>query len=969
MAQPCLFGEAGTGILLGCLFLCLAAWGLAVGREKKFRPVRALAAFFRRQSVFGRVFLGVFFISLWVFAGTKPERRQGVRGNARPAGGALRPAAAPSAASSGELRVTEIDVSAGGVMLAASWPSGLCGSERLLEFAVDVARDAGGDGWRRAGSWTLAAGATDAAVSIPKAALPCFGEEAFPSRAFFRVALRGKGAEAYVGVVRLDDVPPLFPFSWKTVATGPGDDEAWNVALPWTAWIGGLPVTNALVSANGVVMLQNAYAPRHTFPPPVGGDLAASVASPYDFTVAAYWTDLELARAMPITASAELWDGAEYYFITYPEMRVKSVAGSSLSFRVGVPREGASNGVVVAYSSLSDATRGALATFGAQSPGGDIRLPLAHREVGAVTGGTSVVYYFGPRPDPATADTDGDGLSDADERARGTDPYNPDTDGDGLPDGWEVAQGLNPLVSEGADGAEGDLDGDGLSNWQEWVLGTSVRHAATFGCADAEYARNGASASAPTNAVRVAVRMGDPSRSHSERWALRLTAEGGGRTYALPCSANGEVASGEWLLERGKAYEGVVEHLGSSQKTPDYDWEAQIEGLPATAVLAGERWTPIPEKGILIDNADGVLGVCDNSFSTANYAAGKSFRLLVCQVDVAVCEPEEDSWRELDASRVILDDEPLRVKVSITPQIESFADCKRFLARSLTVKTAGTCPEGASVAFSEADEFLTADGSSEIHMVRTRAQLAACGLLPARDEDGVDEMAWIDIAETDVQDLSDSEAFSRLGYRFRGKATSEKGKTLDSEPPNSPQSESFFKAAGCEIITVAYGGTTSRRRQIMNQCDVFYISGHGSHSANRIQGLFTPDMAGAYWGRDLDCLILAGCSLLDVNDYNGHYSGAEHSLSPGKAWAQTGPSILLGYNFIAPGDRGGAPARIAEAWRANRAAKGDVEAWMDANAANHAWNACAIDRNRYVYFASSFFHKFHQVREVPRSEW
>ena len=336
----------------------------------------------------------------------------------------------------------------------------------------------------------------------------------------------------------------------------------------------------------------------------------------------------------------------------------------------------------------------------------------------------------------------------------------------------------------------------------------------------------------------------------------------------------------------------AVEHLGSSQETPDYDWEAQIEGLPATAVLAGERWTPIPEKGILIDNADGVLGVCDNSFSTANYAAGKSFRLLVCQVDVAVCEPEEDSWRELDASRVILDDEPLRVKVSITPQIESFADCKRFLGRSLTVKTAGTCPEGASVAFSEADEFLTADGSSEIHMVRTRAQLAACGLLPARDEDGVDEMAWIDIAETDVQDLSDSEAFSRLGYRFRGKATSEKGKTLDSEPPNSPQSESFFKAAGCEIITVAYGGTTSRRRQIMNQCDVFYISGHGSHSANRIQGLFTPDMAGAYWGRDLDCLILAGCSLLDVNDYNGHYSGAEHSLSPGKAWAQTGPSIF-----------------------------------------------------------------------------
>ena len=104
MAQPCLFGEAGTGILLGCLSLCLAAWGLAVGREKKFRPVRALAAFFR----------------------------------------------------------------------------------------------------------TLAAGTTDAAVSIPKAALPCLGEEAFPSRAFFRVVLRGKGAEA-----------------WRANRAAKGDVEAW----------------------------------------------------------------------------------------------------------------------------------------------------------------------------------------------------------------------------------------------------------------------------------------------------------------------------------------------------------------------------------------------------------------------------------------------------------------------------------------------------------------------------------------------------------------------------------------------------------------------------------------------------------------------------------------------------------------------------------------------------------------------
>jgi YD repeat-containing protein len=42
-------------------------------------------------------------------------------------------------------------------------------------------------------------------------------------------------------------------------------------------------------------------------------------------------------------------------------------------------------------------------------------------------------------------DTDGDGLSDAQEMVIGTDPLNPDTDGDGYPDGLEVALGSDPL--------------------------------------------------------------------------------------------------------------------------------------------------------------------------------------------------------------------------------------------------------------------------------------------------------------------------------------------------------------------------------------------------------------------------------------------------------------------------------------------------------------------------------------------
>ncbi|HEX4954150.1 MAG TPA: carboxypeptidase regulatory-like domain-containing protein [Thermoanaerobaculia bacterium] len=75
-------------------------------------------------------------------------------------------------------------------------------------------------------------------------------------------------------------------------------------------------------------------------------------------------------------------------------------------------------------------------------------------------------------------DGDGDGLSDAEEIALGTDPANPDTDGDGLGDGFEVAYGFDPLVA----GDEAlDPDGDGLDNLGEQGAGTRPDLADTDG--------------------------------------------------------------------------------------------------------------------------------------------------------------------------------------------------------------------------------------------------------------------------------------------------------------------------------------------------------------------------------------------------------------------------------------------------------------------------------------------------------
>ncbi len=251
------------------------------------------------------------------------------------------------------------------------------------------------------------------------------------------------------------------------------------------------------------------------------------------------------------------------------------------------------NGLLVGNGLAMRGDSGSIHSFGISGGRGcidDIYIGFARPE-GLSSDGDALpdeweLVHFGSLGRDGSGDYDGDGMSDAQEFAAGTNPTAADTDGDGIVDSWEVAHGLDPLNP--AD-AFADPDGDGLSTLDEYGIGTNHLLADTDGdgMPDGWEAANGTDPFAPDA-------LEDPDRDglvnigemrHGTDWLLADTDGDGVSDYMEILNSRSDplVADIAW----GAPVDAGARVDGSGYSASTGTWHADGDGAAYAAERAG----------------------------------------------------------------------------------------------------------------------------------------------------------------------------------------------------------------------------------------------------------------------------------------------------------------------------------------------------------------------------------------------
>ena len=265
-------------------------------------------------------------------------------------------------------------------------------------------------------------------------------------------------------------------------------------------------------------------------------------------------------------------------------------------------------------------------------------------------------------PGDANTDLDGDGLTQLQEYNLGTSPRVADTDGDGVDDGAEVARGTQPLRP--------DTDGDGLLDGEELRLGTDPLQADTDGdgLVDGVEIRYGTDPLTFNLTTSVVGRVVDPEGAAvagavaiiDDRFLAQTDAAGGFVFPVVPVNM-ARVRVAVRLIEDGVVLDGISRAVPPQPQATTDVGEVRLKRVVGVVggTITSPRGQPVPGARVTV-SVDG-----DDRATNANLA-GQYYIGRVGAGAVTVVATDPQTGLRGRAFGALLEDESTTIDVRLT---------------------------------------------------------------------------------------------------------------------------------------------------------------------------------------------------------------------------------------------------------------------------------------------------------------